>query len=155
MGTAAIFQTYLDRLSKCFETGDYRIWSDAVSLPLIMVMRDGPISCETVQDLSRDFRAYVGLVKAYEITTVRKRLLGFEMMGPSNAMLRFETDMLNGRNVVVPAFPTTAMVAFRRGAWRASAFMGCIGVKDWRDHLGPPPNNLLPFTKPVNRADKS
>ena len=145
MSVPSVVQAYLNRVSAAFIDDDFDAWAASVSLPLTFVTRTGTTRYETRSHLQADFEEYVALIGLYFITELRREVVSVDQISPVHLIARYTTEVFSGSQQVIAPYPSTAMLQFQRGAWRASAIMGSIGKKNWTRTAPEYTGNVVPF----------
>ncbi|MGR3434129.1 MAG: hypothetical protein ACU0CO_04450 [Shimia sp.] len=147
MGTPAIVQTFLDRVSDAFVDDDFEAWLGSVTLPLTMVTRSGASHIDTREGLEDEFGYYVGLIGLYDVTRIERRVLSVDPNSPLHLIARYETQLWCGKREVGAPYVSTAMLQFIGGTWRASAILGAIGKRAWAEPIPAEDaaSNVVPF----------
>ncbi|MEL6608461.1 MAG: hypothetical protein AAFO93_06075 [Pseudomonadota bacterium] len=145
MSTPAVIQAFLDRNAQCFLDDDYEGLRDMVLLPLTMTTRAGTITYRTEGELAADFDRYVAQLGLYMVTDITREVLSVDTINPQLVAARYSTEMWSGSRQVVEAYPSTAMLHFTRGAWRASLMIGAMGSQSWSGEDQRCDCNVVPF----------
>lgn len=126
-----MLQTYLDRISDCWVTGDFDTWEASVVLPFSLVAKSGTSTSNTVEALRAEFEFYVEMIKGYGVTDIIRRAELAEPIDDEQLIGTYETHILsNGRRITDP-YTSSVLLKKVNQEWRAATVMNAIGRTGW------------------------
>ncbi|MGB0798303.1 MAG: hypothetical protein ACPGRD_03170 [Planktomarina sp.] len=131
------FQAFLDRISDCWTDGDFDMWSEHVSLPMVSITRSGQLVNDSLESLRRDWDLYTQTLTTMGVTKIIRNVDVIEPADDSTLIGTYHTQMYAGGIRVVGPYTSSAMLTCESGTWRISSIMNALGHRDWAARQDP------------------
>ena len=126
-----LFQSFLDRISVAFLTGDVQAWLNSTSLPFHLITRQGAETFATEEAVRKDFELYQQEFAIHGITDIIREAKTAEPVEYDQMVGTYRTHILRNANHVVPPWDASMTLRRENGLWRVTTVMRAIGHLNW------------------------
>ncbi|WP_417210115.1 hypothetical protein [Antarctobacter sp.] len=124
----AVFQSYLDRVTRAYLDGQFATLSEAVQLPLFVQTSTGTMVVMRTDHLEEDFNRTVTQLRVHGVSDIVRRVHIAEMVGDRRIHGAYRTHILSGARLVIPAYKSAMTI--EQGAdltWRMTSVIHPMG----------------------------
>ncbi|WP_305971081.1 MULTISPECIES: hypothetical protein [unclassified Mameliella] len=129
--TDSDFAEFIADISAPFLTGEIARWRARIRLPFSMVTGSGQVTLETDDDVARNFRLYLNVVKVMGLNLVHREPVGVEHCEDGTVLATYRTQLLHNGTRMVEPYTSTALLHPDPEGWRMSAILNARGHHDW------------------------
>lgn len=132
MDPRAIYRDIGERVTRALVSGAFELFEDAVSLPLKLVPRAGPVQqIDTRENLQRTFEAYHRQGRLHNVTDLYRDVFSAEHTRDDEITVRFRLHILAGATRIVEPFTSTHVLRQTGADWRIAEILTPLGHVNW------------------------
>jgi hypothetical protein len=127
----ATLQGFLDDVGAAVMGGNFEAYADRIRLPFSILTSVASIDITTETDLRAGFDDFAELIRTKGVTEMIRVVMDAWNEGPDAIVGFYETNLIDGRDHVMPPFYSKMWLLRAEGAWKVTKIHNTVQDRRW------------------------